>query len=73
MNECLGLQLKCVEEIQEKQGKIKCVFKLWDIFLHQQTLGNGYVTLCDITEAMVLCAKGPLLQVTMDKFKYMVK
>ena len=40
---------------------------------HQQTLGNGYVTLCDIIEATALCAKGPLLQATMDKFKFMVK
>ena len=41
--------------------------------IHQQTLGNGYVTLCDATEATALCAKGPLLQATMDKFKFMVK
>ena len=33
----------------------------------------GYVTLCDTTAAIALCAKGTLLQVTTDKFKYKVK
>ena len=41
--------------------------------LHQQTLIFGYVTLCDTTAAMALCAKGTLLQVTTDKFKYKIK
>ena len=41
--------------------------------IHQQTLIFGYVTLCDTTAAMALCAKGTLLQVTTDKFKYKIK
>ena len=41
--------------------------------LHQQTLIFGYVTLCDTTAAMALCANGTLLQVTTDKFKYKIK
>ena len=54
---------------------IICYFLMLLDALTSENCGNGYVTLCDATEAMVLCAKGHLLQVTTDnlKFKYTVK
>ena len=70
----------------DRMGALVCVFFFFFFFSHlsyylpilllqhpSANLGNGYVTLYDTTEAMALCAKGPLLQVTMGKFKYMIK